>query len=333
MDEEERLTIVDRGPSTVEDDAPQTPEGMWRLLHVRGMRHDAAMALAHRHYSWATMERAGVEGLTKLVGRGLARTIMTEGIPTAPLPTTTDARPLTPWSPGYPLRLRDSPVAPPLVWVRGSLPTSGRALAVVGPDVDLPYATAVATRAVRGAVDRDLVTIAGLGAGIDALVARTTVHAGGRHIAVLATGVDQPEDTALADAVLAAGGALLSEQPPDAPATEGAAVARYRIVSALADALLLTAGAPASLVAYAARATLAEGRPLWVPRPSGGHASDRSVQLLLALSDPQGLVDPAAVHASGRNGSLLANRRPCADLVLPDGEALDSAIAALAGGV
>ncbi|AXV10103.1 Rossmann fold nucleotide-binding protein (plasmid) [Euzebya pacifica] len=329
MDNED-VQQVDRGPSTVEDDGPRTPRGMWRLLQTPGVGAARAMALAGSHVSWATMHRAAPDRLVKHVGRKVAEQIAEHGIPEAELTSHLDGDVLTPWTLGYPIRLRDIDGCPPLIWVRGILPSSGRALTIVGARKPWAYGAAVAARAARTCAANDIVTVSGLADGIDTTVAEETLAEGGIHLAVIGSGVDRPRRPDLADRILAAGGAIISEQPPGTAASPGSLVARNRIQTALGDATLVAAAATGSGTAHTARFALLQQRPLWVPAPTRAHADHPAAGLLLALADPDGIANPEQVlHVGGRHGALLANRRPAADRVLADGDALDDAIISL----
>ncbi|GGV70213.1 hypothetical protein GCM10010277_80990 [Streptomyces longisporoflavus] len=78
-----------------------------------------------------------------------------------------------------------------------------------------------AARMARELVEHDVVIASGLAKGIDAAAHRAALAAGGRTFAVMGTGIAAPvypaENRPLANAILAAGGALLSQFWPTSP--------------------------------------------------------------------------------------------------------------------
>lgn len=146
--------------------------------------------------------------------------------------------------PDYPARLRRLAAdAPARVWWRGVLPARGdRAVAVVGSRRATADGAAASRRAVDAAVDAGLVVVSGLSPGIDELAHRRCLARGGVGLAVVAGGVDVAEDAGLADlaqALVAAGGAVLAEHPPGTAITGEDRARRCRLQVALVDELLV----------------------------------------------------------------------------------------------
>ena len=124
---------------------------------------------------------------------------------------------LTESSTAYPRALREIHDPPGVLFVRGTLrPDDALAIGIVGTRHATQYGLRQAERLAGGLSRAGLTIISGLARGIDAAAHRGALAAGGRTIAVLASGVMNiypPEHDKLADEV-AGQGALLSESPP-----------------------------------------------------------------------------------------------------------------------
>ncbi len=114
----------------------------------------------------------------------------------------------------YPRVLREIHDPPGVLFVRGKLlPNDALAIGIVGTRHGTQYGLRQAERLAAGLARAGLTVISGLARGIDAAAHRGALAAGGRTIAVLASGVMNiypPEHDKLADEI-AAHGALVSE--------------------------------------------------------------------------------------------------------------------------
>lgn len=143
----------------------------------------------------------------------------------------------------YPKLLKEIPDAPFGLFVRGTLPDDTTALAIVGTRRPTPYGTVVTRLLTAELVRAGLLTVSGLALGIDGLVHDTTLKEGGRTIAVLASGLDEiypRAHTRLASAIVAHGGALISEFPLGTPALKHHFPIRNRIIAGLTRGVLVT---------------------------------------------------------------------------------------------
>jgi DNA processing protein len=112
--------------------------------------------------------------------------------------------------------------------------------------------------------------ISGLAKGIDAAAHEGALAAGAETIAVLGGGLDEispPRNRPLAEQVVAAGGALISEQPPGTPTLTRYLVARNRLISGMAAAVLIVECELGSGTMHTARFAAEQGRPIFVPPP------------------------------------------------------------------
>jgi DNA processing protein len=123
---------------------------------------------------------------------------------------------LTEMHDGYPRVLREIHDPPGVLFVRGALrPDDALAVGIVGTRHASPYGLRQAERLAGSLARAGLTIISGLARGIDAAAHRGALSAGGRTIAVLASGVlciYPPEHDTLA-AEVAAAGAVISESP------------------------------------------------------------------------------------------------------------------------
>lgn len=163
----------------------------------------------------------------------------------------------------YPRALLRLPDAPPALRVRGALPDARR-VALVGSRGTDEYG-AWAARTIAAGLARAGVTVVSGGAlGIDGEAHRGALEAGGRTEVVLGTGVDVPYPSrhrALFEEVVAAGGALVSEQPDGTRGYPSVFPARNRIIAALAEAIVVVRAAAGS----GALITAARARGIGVP--------------------------------------------------------------------
>jgi len=144
--------------------------------------------------------------------------------------------------PAYPVRLREIPNPPPVLYVKGSLAESDQwALAVIGTRRATAYGKE-ATRVFASELAANGVTIvSGLARGIDAVAHQAALDAGGRTIAVLGNGIDQlypPEHRKLAERIIESG-ALVCDYPPGTRPEAGNFPPRNRIINGLSLGVLI----------------------------------------------------------------------------------------------
>jgi DNA processing protein len=111
--------------------------------------------------------------------------------------------------------------------------------------------------------EQGVVIISGLALGVDGLAHQAALAAHGLTIAVLPGPLDNiapPTHQQLAEQIIAQGGALLSEYPPGEFPAKQNFIARNRLVSGLADALLITEAAEKSGSLHTARFALEQGK-------------------------------------------------------------------------
>src|SRR5579884_1072783 len=150
-------------------------------------------------------------------------------------------------SPGYPTILKESPTQPPRVLYYAGTPLNDllkhKAVAVVGTRTISIYGEIVTRQFASYLAEQGIVIISGLALGVDGLAHESALEAGGLCIGVLPCPLDKivpASNQYLAEKILKTGGALVSEYPPGEPAFKKNFIARNRIMSGLADAVLIT---------------------------------------------------------------------------------------------
>ena len=184
----------------------------------------------------------------------------------------------------YPWRLALLREPPPVLAVRGDVSVlAGRAVAIVGARAASAYGRAVARRLAAELAGAGLVVVSGLARGIDAAAHEGALEAGGSTVAVLACGPEQvypPEHRALAERI-AASGALVSELPPGTPPRAAHFPLRNRLISGLAEALVVVEARLRSGSLHTVRHALDQGIDvLAVPGPVDAPTSEGPNRLL-----------------------------------------------------
>jgi DNA processing protein len=174
---------------------------------------------------------------------------------------------------GYPERLRRVDMPPPLLFVRGSVDCLGasHSIAVVGTRWPSDKGRLFAGWIGSGLARAGAVVVSGLAVGIDGAAHAAVVGEGLATVAVLGGGHARLFPRAherLADAIVAAGGAVVAELAPETPASRGTFPRRNRLVSGLADATVVVEAGRRSGALITAGWALEQGRECFlVPGP------------------------------------------------------------------
>lgn len=175
------------------------------------------------------------------------------------------ARLLVLGDPDYPAALGDLPLPPPVLSVRGEIPT-GPAVAIVGSRRADAYGLEVAELFARSLAASGVTIVSGFARGIDAAAHRGAISAeGGRTVAVLGCGlgIDYPAGHERLGQEVAAHGALVSEFPCGLPPRSWHFPVRNRVIAALTAGTLVVQAAPRSGSLLTARWAADLGRDVW----------------------------------------------------------------------
>jgi len=173
-------------------------------------------------------------------------------------------------------------------------PPEGPRVAIVGSRRPSPYGEAVAEQLALELARAGVVVISGLALGIDGAAHRGALNAGGVTVAVMGTGVDLIYPAAhavLAEAILAGGGALVSQFPDGTAPRRHNFPARNHTMAALADVVVVVEAAEGSGALITADAALDLHKEVMaVP---GSVFSPLSVGVHSLIRDGAGLVQNA----------------------------------------
>jgi len=166
----------------------------------------------------------------------------------------------------YPPALKEIFDPPPVLFIRGNLPSPNRThLAVIGSRKPTSYGLQAVRDLVEPLTRSGAVIVSGLAYGIDAEAHKVTLNIGGSTIAILGAGLDDDnlypsQHRAIAAQIIASGGALISEHPPGTHALKHHFPARNRIIAGLCSAVLVIEATKKSGSLITARAALEQGR-------------------------------------------------------------------------
>ncbi len=174
----------------------------------------------------------------------------------------------------YPSLLSQIPDPPHTLFVRGILPSSRQpSVAVVGTRSASQYGRQAAHHAVTELAAAGVAVISGLALGIDGIAHQAALDAGGLTVAVLGSGVDTATiypaaHRKLAEDILAAGGAIITEYAPGFMPTNYSFPARNRIIAGLTLGTLVVEAPVISGALITARAALDYNREVFaIPHP------------------------------------------------------------------
>lgn len=168
-------------------------------------------------------------------------------------------------SPGYPRLLLSLPDPPPYLYVKGELPASETAVAVVGSRRPSQYGLAAAEKLSRELARNGITVVSGMARGIDAAAHRAALSEGGRSIGVLGCGIDvvYPSENRALYAEMASRGAIVSEFPVGTLPLAENFPRRNRIISGLSRGVLVVEAAEGSGSLITARCALEQGRDIF----------------------------------------------------------------------
>lgn len=241
------------------------------------------------------------------------------------------------------------PDPPHLLYCRGELrPADELAIAIVGSRHCTGYGRQQAENIAGGLARAGITVVSGLARGIDASAHKGALQAGGRTIAVCATGLSSvypPEHAELADQI-AQQGALLTESPMLQAPVAGLFPQRNRIISGLSLGVIVIEAGRQSGALHTARHAMEQNRDLFaVPGRIDSEASfgcldlirdgvtlirgvDDVLSSLGPLTKPVRTTPTETVHQP-RDLQLSDQERSVLNLITPEPTAIDELLRSL----
>jgi DNA processing protein len=165
----------------------------------------------------------------------------------------------------YPALLTQIPDPPPVLYVRGILPTNGLAVAVVGSRHATEYGIDTTRRLCMDLAKQDVTIISGMARGVDSAAHAGAIAAGGKTVAVLGTGLDciYPRENERLYHQIAENGAVITEfalgSGPDAHNFP----VRNRIISGMSHGTVVVEATARSGSLITARLAAEQGRDVF----------------------------------------------------------------------
>lgn len=159
-------------------------------------------------------------------------------------------------------------LVPKKLYYIGSLPQQRTpTVAIVGTRKPTRYGHEVTHTLAYELAKRGVVIVSGMALGVDAIAHKAALEAGGTTIAVQGNGLSKlypATNRQLGEDIIKKGGAILSEYEPNVGARAHQFLERNRLVSGLADAVLITEASAKSGTLNTARHALEQGKDVFV---------------------------------------------------------------------
>lgn len=198
----------------------------------------------------------------------------------------------------YPERLKEIPDVPYGLFVLGSLPGEEPAVAVIGARDCSGYGSFVAGKLGEVFAKHGITVVSGMARGVDGISQQAALDAGGRSCGVLGCGVDvcYPRQNRALYERLPKQGCLISTYPMGTPALSRNFPPRNRIVSGLADAVVVVEAREKSGTLITVDMALEQGREVYaVPGRVTDRLSDGCNRLIrqgaIPMLNPEELIE------------------------------------------
>lgn len=154
---------------------------------------------------------------------------------------------------------------PECLWYIGNLPKRRPTVAIVGSRKPTDYGKSVNISLTTDLARRGVIIVSGLAIGHDSIAHQTCLDAGGTTVAVIGNGLDSiypKRNESLAERIVERGGAIISEYSPDTPVYPSHFLERNRLISALADVVIIIEAGERSGTLNTAAHALAQGKEI-----------------------------------------------------------------------
>lgn len=171
--------------------------------------------------------------------------------------------------PEYPTLLKHIAHPPFVLYIRGSKEIlKNLCFGVVGTRALTDYGRRAAPSLTQDVVRGGFTIVSGLAAGIDTLAHKAALDAGGKTVAVLGCGVDDPtifppQNLKLAQKIIETGGAVISEYAPGTHGSKFTFPQRNRIISGLSKGVLVVEADVKSGALITAKCAVEQNRDLF----------------------------------------------------------------------
>lgn len=230
---------------------------------------------------------------------------------------------ILPGSPHWPPELLSIDAPPESLWLRGRTELLSRTprVALVGSRSPTPYGEAQARRFARVLAEAGVVVVSGYARGIDQCAHRAALDAGGSTLAVLGNGVARPWPESELLPRLLEQGLFLSEREPEEPPRPHHFPLRNRLISALAEVVLVVEAAHASGSLITARWAADQGREVFALPGRVDHPMARGCHRLLRegarlVEDPEEILAELGLAPASTAAGSAPERSPDTPLLL-----------------
>lgn len=204
---------------------------------------------------------------------------------------------------------------PECLWYIGSLPKRRPTVAIVGSRKPTDYGKSVNISLTTDLARRGVIIVSGLAIGHDSIAHQACLDAGGTTVAVIGNGLDSiypKRNERLAERIIESGGVIISEYSPDTPVYPSHFLERNRLISALADVVIIIEAGERSGTLNTAAHALAQGKEVMAVPGNITSPLSRGCNRLIAQGAtpillPDDVLDVLGL-TKGNRGSEVANQ-------------------------
>ncbi len=233
--------------------------------------------------------------------------------------------------PCFPESLRHIPTPPKQLYFLGKLAQTSQNVAIVGSRHVSSYGREITRELAERLASRGVGIVSGLALGVDGIAQESAVRAGGYTVAVLASGLDTISPRShrqLAIDILEKGGAIISEFEPGTPPMQFRFLQRNRLVSGLADAVIVTEAGAQSGTMNTVMHALQQGKDVYaipgnITSPMSAGCNKLIEQGATPIINIEAFVEQFAPQSTAPRQRLLLAQTPEEQIIL---ELLESGV-------